>query len=246
MKRVQGTVGSPGSQAPPLLDPPRARLLLRPAPHVRPRPVQRWERGGRAAPAASERAAQGPRGRLGLPRRPPPLPPLGLSGPRAGAASREDGAALPGQCALRRGSPLRRPGNQATRWVWGPRAEDGGGGRGIADPRPGDPGTGRGCTPRARAGGGHGPSPGAAGGGAEAGLGGRPSAEVWMMGAGTKGGFGGAQVVGSRPVGPACRPRLRAQRAHSWDGARERPWVRRWSGGSGWTLIGQSGPGPCL
>lgn len=51
--------------------------------------------------------------------------------------------------------------------------------------------------------------------------------------------LGGAQALGSRP-------RLRGQPTHSWDGARERPWVRRRSGASGWTLIGQSGPGPRL
>lgn len=185
---------------------PRPALAAPVAPPLTSGPAPSSARNAGAAPLgrrASERAAQGPRGRLGPPRRPPPLPPLGLSGPRAGAASREDGAALPGQCALRRGSPLRRPGNQATR-----RGSEDRGPRTAAEaaasrtPRPGDPGTGLGCTPRARAGRRGGPSPGAAGGGAEAGLGARPSAEEWMTGAATKGGFGGRPGAGITAAAP--------------------------------------------
>lgn len=122
---VLGAVEIPGSPGPapsglppPTPHPPAAHRLRHPAPsrQVPPRPaLQTQGPHGRGDERASKPAAQGPRGRLGLPRCPPPLPPLGRSGRPAGAASREDGAPLPGQCALHRGPPLRRPGNPARR-----------------------------------------------------------------------------------------------------------------------------------
>lgn len=142
MKRVRGTVASAGSRAPPLSAPPRARRPRRPAPHVRPRPVQRSERGGRAARAASERASG-----AGTPRAAgASSPPASAPSPRAlGAAGRRR---LPGRwrCTSRSvrsaprvpAAPPREPGD--TLRVWGPGAEDGGGGRGIADAAPRGPG----------------------------------------------------------------------------------------------------------
>lgn len=94
--------------------PPCARRLRRPAPPRRSRPIPSFEREGPAAKLASERAAQGPRGLLGLPRRPPTLPSLGRSGRRP--------APPPGKMALHfqvsglcRGSALRHPGKPAGR-----------------------------------------------------------------------------------------------------------------------------------
>lgn len=178
---MRGTVGIPGPQAPPLSGPPSERRLHRPAPHVRPRPVQRSERGGRGVSAETERAsgAGTPRaaGASAAPASPPSPPALGTAGRRR----------LPGRwrCTSRsvrcapRGPRSAVPGTRRDAGIWRLRAEGGGGGRGAADERPGDP------------------REGAVGGGAEARLGARPSWEVRMPRTRAKGGFGGARAGGS-------------------------------------------------
>lgn len=121
---VRRTVEIPAPQAPPSSARPAPPRPAGPPPHARPRPSSARIAGGRAAEAQSEAASKRRRdpGRLGLQRRPPPLPPLGLRG--------RGPAPPPGKMALHfqvSGSaprvPLGAPGARRHSGVWGRRAE---------------------------------------------------------------------------------------------------------------------------
>lgn len=157
-----GPASRPASFAPPHPSQPRP-IPLSPAP-----PALRMRTPSAAETVRGERAlasgAGTPRA-AGASAAPAPAPsPRALGADRpAGAASWEDGAALPGQCALCRGPALRRPGNPAGR---GGLESEGRGqrrrpqGRGSVSPESqplplllaGDRDTGLGCTPQALAG----------------------------------------------------------------------------------------------
>lgn len=220
LKGVRRTVGSPGPQAPPPSGPPSERRLHRPAPHVRPRPVQRSERGGLGVSAKSERAsgAGTPRaaGAAAAPASPPSPPALGTAGRRR----------LPGRwrCTSRSvrsaprvlAPPSREPGGARGSGDRGPKtaAE-------AAEPRMSAPGS------RALAWAAH-PGPGPQGGGG--GRRGRGQARSSPL-------AGGASALDPREGrfrrrGAGGSPARSDPPALSGDGAREGRWARRGSGGS--------------